>query len=353
MKKNNTKTMLYIIIILLLVIIISVVGLLLNNKKIKESFSRTVMIYMVGSDLETRNGLATVDLNGIDYEKTTENNVNVLLIAGGSKKWHNDYIDKSETSIYKLESNGFVKVKEQELQSMGKPNVLSDFINYVYENYQTDKYDLIFWNHGGAIAGSEYDELNNYDNLSLNELNEALSNTKFNSNNKLELVFFNTCLNGTIEVANTFKDYSDYLVASEETTLGSPYTSELQFINNIETTDDQIDVGKKFISTYKDKIRVIKEKSIFEDDSAIYSTYSLIDLSNVDELTNSVSEFFKEIDVEDNFNQISKARANLLQYGESAPSYDMVDLYNLVDELKEISPKKADNVFKSFEKKII
>ena len=353
---NKSNKLLLIIIILLLLIIISVVGMMMLNKNGlggNRSFSRTVMIYMTGSDLESRGGLGTVDLNGIDYNATQEQNINVLLIAGGAKKWHNDYIDEKTTSIYKLEENGFEKVKEQPLQSMGNSKTLSDFINYVYDNYKTDKYDLIFWNHGGAIDGSEYDELNFHDNLTLEELKTALSSTAFGKQTKLGTIFFNTCLNGTLEVANVLKNYSDYLVASEEVTLGSPYTSELRFINTIESTDDEIEIGKKFISTYKDKVNEIREKTIFKKDGAIYSTYSLIKLSEVDNLTNYLSDFFASINVQNNFSYISKVRANLRQYGNDAPDYDMVDLYNLVDNLKDLSKDKGQKVLDQYNRTVV
>ena len=53
---------------------------LLNDKGV----SRTVMIYMVGSNLESQAGLATVDLNSM---KKNNDNTRVLVIAGGTKSW--------------------------------------------------------------------------------------------------------------------------------------------------------------------------------------------------------------------------------------------------------------------------
>ena len=355
--EKNNKTLLYIIIILLLVIIISVVGImLLNNNNTfisKKNNSRTVMIYMVGSNLESKSGLATSDLNSINLSNLEEKKVNVILIAGGAKKWYNDYIDKNETSIYKLEKDGIKKIKTQELKNMGKSEVLSDFLNYVYDNYKTDKYDLVFWDHGGAITGSEFDELHDDDNLNLYEFKTALENSPFNSNNKLELVIFRTCLNATIEVASVFADYSNYLVASEEVTLGANYTSVLNFINEIEPSDKEIDVGKKYIAAYQNQIKSIRDKSIFSSQSSIYSTYSLINLQNVKLLVASVNDFFGSINVKNNFSTISRIRANLRQYGQDEPSYDMIDLYSIVNELRTLDQTKADKVLNEFNKTVV
>ena len=39
---------------------------------------------MVGSDLESKSGLASRELLDIDYEKTSKNGTKVLLMAGGA-----------------------------------------------------------------------------------------------------------------------------------------------------------------------------------------------------------------------------------------------------------------------------
>ena len=351
MKSDKKGLIIAGIIISSIVIIISTViiavTLVSNNYN-----TRTIMIYMVGADLESNNGLASVDLNSIDKNIANDSSINVYLIAGGSKKWDNSYIDKSETSIFKLTNSGFSKVKNQPKQNMGSSETLTNFINYVYNDSKTDKYDLIFWNHGGAIDGSEYDELSLDDNLQLSEMNQALNNTPF-KNKKLETVIFRTCLNGTIEVNTVFSKYSDYLVASEESTLGANYTSVLNFINNIKPTDNGKDVSKKFINAYKNQIVDIKNRAFLTEADTIYSTYSLVDLKEVNKLNNYTNDFFNDINVDANYNTISRVRANLLQYSEDIPEFDMVDLYNLVYNLKALSPSKADKVLKQFDRTVL
>lgn len=352
-KKRRTKWPLVfgIGIVGVLVVALSIFLLINLNKDV----SRTFMIYMVGSDLEFEKGLATVDLNEIDYNKMNTDKVNVVVIVGGSKKWHNDFIDGDETSIYQLTANGYEKVKQQSLQNMGDSQVLSNYLNYVYDNYKTDRYDLIFWNHGGAIDGSEYDALSS-DNLSLSEMKKGLSQSSFSGKNKLELVMFRTCLNGSIEVANTFKDYSNYLVASEEVTLGSVLGGPLSFINDVLPDDTSVEVGRKFIESYKGEIGKLKEQLSYSiSDESIYSTYSLIDLSKIDKTISSLNDFFASIQLSSDYNLVAKIRSNLYQYAASSgdDSYDMVDLYNLVTQLKDISPEKADILLKNLDDCIV
>lgn len=353
-KQPNLKPLLYILIGILAILIGLIVIFSINKKDLT---TRTFMIYMVGSDLESRSSMGTYELDGIDPSLVDLENVNVVLIAGGSSKWGNDYIDVDETSIYQLTNNGFTKVKQQPIKNMGASSTLSKFINFVTKHYITDEYELLFWNHGGAIMGSEYDELSNNDNLSLQEISQALSNTSFNKRNKIETIIFSTCLNGTIENANVFKDYADYFVASEEISMSIKYKSDFSFINDVTSKTESLDIGRMFINKYKEKMNYLKNVyKIQNEEYNIYSTYSIVDLNNLDNLNDAVDKFFKKIDVTSNYNTIAKVRSNLYQYAykqAGEPSYDTVDLYNLVSDLKQLSPKEANAVLDELENTVI
>ncbi|MFI3307389.1 MAG: clostripain-related cysteine peptidase, partial [Mycoplasmatota bacterium] len=344
-KTNNKKPM------LLLVIILIAVGIFYYFPSLSGDNSRTIMIYMTGSDLESKSSLATVDLDSIDYDLMDSENINVVVIIGGSESWHNDYTSTDQTSIYELTNDGFVEVKTQELQNMGDDEVLSDFLTYTYDAYKADEYSLIFWNHGAAILGSQSDEI--YDDfLDLTEMEQALANSPFNSNNKLENIIFRTCLNGTIEVASVFNDYAQYLVASEEITYGTSYTSVLDFINEIQTSDTAEDVGIKYINSYKEQIEFIEDSYNTE----IVSTYSIIDLSKVEETIDAFGEFVNDIDIESNYYQIAKVRSSLFQFAYTTggdSSYDMVDMYTLVEELSSLSNDKATKVLNLLDEMIV
>lgn len=315
------------------------------------------MIYVVGANLESKSGLATRDLVDINYNKISRNNVKVLLMAGGSSTWKNDYVNSNETSIYELQKSGFVKVDERSRTSMGDKANLSYFLNYAYKNYKSEKYDLIFWNHGGAVDGSEYDELEDDDNLKLNEMREAFKNSPFDSNNKLEVISFRTCLNATIEVANVYKDYAKYLVASEEVTVGSQFDSALKFINDIKGSDNGEIFGKKQIETYKETVKTLcKEAQLKDigDDFCVNLTYSIIDLSKVDDINENFDLFAKDIDLalNNNYDNISKLRANLSQYAADEETYDMVDMYDFISSMKKYS-KNSEKVLKTIKNAVL
>ena len=128
---NKNNKILYGVIAILGCVLGVLIYFTFNNKTLKNTGdeTRTVMVYMVGSNLETQLALGSQDFEGIsknlDFTK-----LKVVFIAGGAKIWSNKKIDANETSIYEYNQDGVVKVKQQELLNMGDPNVLVNFINY-------------------------------------------------------------------------------------------------------------------------------------------------------------------------------------------------------------------------------
>ena len=313
------------------------------------SGSRTIMIYMVGSNLETDNAIASADLRGIKPEEIDMENVKVYLYTGGTEKWHN-FISSDENAIYELKSDGFSKVKTYEKEDMGDAETLATFLNYVYDASKTDLYNLVFYNHGGAIDGAIYDDFTN-NNLSVGEMGDAFEKTPFKGDNKLDTILFRTCLNGTVEVADELDEYARYLIASEEVTNGYPQDSVFTFINELEVSDTGIDYGKKFIAKYEKYMDFI-------DPFAFSSTpmYSIIDLSKVDTIVDELDTFINGIDVKKNYSDIIKVRSNMYQYGFTVsgfPNFDTVDLYSLIEGIDDYSTVSSDKLLASIKDAVV
>lgn len=313
------------------------------------SGSRTIMIYMVGSNLETDNAIASADLRGIKPEEIDMENVKVYLYTGGTEKWHN-FISSDENAIYELKSDGFSKVKTYEKEDMGDAETLATFLNYVYDASKTDLYNLVFYNHGGAIDGAIYDDFTN-NNLSVGEMGDAFEKTSFKGDNKLDTILFRTCLNGTVEVADELDEYARYLIASEEVTNGYPQDSVFTFINELEVSDTGIDYGKKFIAKYEKYMDFI-------DPFAFSSTpmYSIIDLSKVDTIVDELDTFINGIDVKKNYSDIIKVRSNMYQYGFTVsgfPNFDTVDLYSLIEGIDDYSTVSSDKLLASIKDAVV
>ena len=87
-----------------------------------------------------------------------------------------------------------------------------------------------------------------------------------------------------------------------------------------------------------------------------YSTYSIIDLSKIDELNSDINNFFKGIDLNNSFSDIARLRANMYQYGFSSSEssfFDSVDLYNLVNGLKYLNEDAGNKLLKTLDDAVL
>ncbi len=347
--KTQKKVILSMMAIIILLLIASAFFLFDNEKNTLDDGSRTIMIYMVGSNLEYESRIVSSELNSIKTENIDLNKVNVLLYTGGTKMWHN-FIKNDENAIYQLKVDGFEKVQTYDKKNMGDYTTLLEFLNYGYNNFSTQYYDVVFYNHGGAVDGAIYDDFTR-DNLSLAEFSKALENSQFNENNKLNTVLFRTCLNGTIEVASIFAPYAEYLIASEEITNGKTNESVLNYINNIDNSDDGISYGKKFIKAYEEQMNNIDPLGL-----STVPMYSIIDLSKIEKINTLLEDFISGVDLKKNYNSIVRVRSNLYQYGYTSYNYNMydtVDLYTLVTKLSKYSNKDSSLLLSAIEDAVI
>ena len=62
----------------------------------------TLMIYMIGTDLESQNGMATSDLNEMLYSEIDNSRVNILIETGGCRRWRNSVISAGKLQRFDL-----------------------------------------------------------------------------------------------------------------------------------------------------------------------------------------------------------------------------------------------------------
>lgn len=257
----------------------------------RNSGSWAVYWYLCGSDLESEGGFATDDLLEL-LEVRLPENVTVVIETGGAAEWWNDMVDASVLQRYVYNSRGLRLVDEQPSASMGDRETLADFLRFASENYPADKTAVVFWNHGGgSVAGASFDELYDYDSLTLDEMYAAFAEvwepTLEPGKQPLELVGFDTCLMATVDVAYTFCDLSRYLVASEETepANGWYYSHWLGALARNPSMDGAI-LGRVICDSY---FRGCMEAGTADD-----ATLSLTDLSRLGGLLDAYESFGAE-----------------------------------------------------------
>lgn len=184
----------------------------------------TVLIYMCGADLESKNQLATGDIQEILKISNQPDDVNIVIETGGASSWASTYgISSTYLERYHVENKSLVRDNQLTYASMGSSSTLQSFIEYGLNNYPADRVGLVFWNHGGGMRGVCYDEKKNDDVLKNSEIRSAVSGALSNcgmSGQKLEWVGYDACLMAVQDIAETNSDYFNYMVASEESEAG-------------------------------------------------------------------------------------------------------------------------------------
>jgi len=287
----------------------------------------TVMVYMIGTDLESNYGMATKDINEMIYGKTGDN-INLIVETGGCKNWNNSLFQDGKVERWTINSGDLLRLKNPGKVSMVDKDELTDFIRYSTENFPANRYILILWDHGGGSeTGYGYDE--NYPNngsLTPADIGEALKN----SNVKFDIVGFDACLMANLETAIAIEPYADYMIASEESEPGEGwyYTNWIKMLEE-NTSESSINIGKKIVDDY------ISTSTSSDRSSEL--TQSFIDLGelvyNIKEPLNTFALATKEKLNSNDYQSIATARSNTKEFSKSSylDQVDLVDLANNFD----------------------
>ncbi|MCR4902710.1 MAG: peptidase C11 [Butyrivibrio sp.] len=281
----------------------------------------TIMVYMCGTDLESRSGMATNDLNEMLKATVTNSNLNLIVFTGGCSSWRNNVVSSSVNQIYKI-SGGQMTLLEKNAgtAAMTDPDNLTSFIKYCKSNYPANRNMLIFWDHGGgSLSGYGYDEKNpRSGSMSLAGINTALKNADM----KFDVIGFDTCLMATVETDIMISAYADYIIASEETEpgIGWYYTNWLTKLNN-NTSLSSLELGKYIIDDFVDECaRTCQGQK---------ATLSIVDLA---ELESTVPDSFKafsssttEMIKNNEYKAVSDARSGAREFAQSS-RIDQIDL---------------------------
>ena len=317
--------------------------------------SRTIMLYVAPSDLESEKGIASADIASIDYQNLSDD-VNVVMMLGGTKRWGLNEVNSSETSIYELNSLGIKKVNQHVLENMADSENFMYFLNYVYDNYKTDEYILMLYGHGFAVGGALIDEIVQNDILEVREIQEGIKMSSFGTmNKKFEMVIFRSCLNGTLEIANSMKDYARYLVASEEVSYGSSEFPAFEFINSINSESTSVGIGESWINNYMDDMDIINEAFTTYYNTQLNVTYSMIDLSKIDAVVDSLDVLSRDLVATANMDiyEYYNIRKSMPQYAYDMPEYDMIDAYDFADKFSKFNSTAAERLKTSIEEAVI
>jgi hypothetical protein len=230
----------------------------------------TIMVYMLGSDLESRGKAASKDImEMLAGTGNSANFINVILTTGSSERlgW------ESLKRIYIQNGQRYV-LDDLGKQKMHNPETLSGFVSWAKEEFPAKHYALILWSHGGGSSGFG----DGKDHMTLRELQQAYTIIAENGG-KLDLVAYDACFMGAIEVAEVTKIVANTMVGSVEIipTSGFDYKYLMQQL----IKNPHLELGELIKTDYKTQITI--------------SVTDLTQLDSFDNLLKPFAEAFKEL----------------------------------------------------------
>lgn len=246
--------------------------------------SKTLLIYMCGSNLETKQGLASKNIDEL-LSATADEKTTIIIQTGGAKKWRKHGISATRSQRYVVKDGELVLLSSSDDANMGSAASLTDFLVWGQNNYLAERNMLILWDHGGgSTKGVCFDENHSFDALTLSELRTAFKNAGLYQ--KFDVVGFDACLMASVETAAIVRDYADYMVASEEIVPGGGWDYKA-IAESFSNKNDPIEIGKDICDSFIEKSA--------SDSHAAFTTLSLIDLSKIDSILNELNKLGNDL----------------------------------------------------------
>ena len=305
----------------------------------------TVLVYMDADNNLELPGL--LDLNEMEAAGSSEQ-VNVIVQidrALGETSLDGDW---SETRRYRIlgddDRNLLNSEPLQSLgeQNMGDPAVLADFISWGVQSFPANRYALILWDHGAGWSGIAYDgdapTFDNGDHISLPDLEAALAQALPKTDvATLDVIGFDACLMGQLDVFQAVQPYARYAVGSEELTPGLGWDYEA-LLRNLYATPA---VDGRSLATQMVNDFLTFYTAVQPDD---FVTMSAVDLSQLEGLTQAVEQLAGALTIEPSFvvSAVGDARSGAATfarvYADSFERYAAIDLHHFAAILAQRSP---------------
>ncbi len=229
--------------------------------------------------------------------------------------------------------------------NMGDPLVLADFITWGAANYPANRYALIIWDHGAGWNGVAFDsdtaDFGQPDFLSLGDLTGALTQALPQAGvDKLDLIGFDACLMGQLDVFQTLAPFANFAIGSEELTPGSgwDYRAILGQLAD-EPAMDGARLAQQIAANFVDYYTLIEP-----DD---FVTMTAVNLAQIDEVETAVTQLAQTLAADPGQaasavgDARSGAEAFARVYANDFDHFAAIDLHHFAAVLAQRSPDEA------------
>lgn len=316
--------------VLLLITILTVPA---GAKQVKNNW--TVMVYM-----DADNNLERYAIQNFLQMSSVGSNNNVSIVVQMDRiGYNNSYGNWTDAKRFYVTKNMTPTPKNATMDlgevDMGNPQTLANFITWAVKNYPAKHYILILWDHGGGwrdkvnhqpVKGVCWDYTNS-DHLTLPELEKALANAESQTGVKLDVVGFDACQMGMIEVFYQIRNHASIAIASEDVELapGWPYKAILHDLtSNPAMTPNEL--AETVVSEYSSYYR--SQYPLF-----MMFTMAAVNLTKMDNLATSVDKFAKDLiaSIPGNESVIAGARLNSEEFCLGSDYVGSIDLYSFAE----------------------
>lgn len=306
----------------------------------------TVMVYSAADDVVLEENM-WFDVNEMELVGSTDQ-VNVIVQIDRYDGAFSGDGDWTEARRYRItQDSDLSHIASPVVESLGEidtgdPQTLIDFVTWSMEQYPARKYALVMSDHGGGWTGGFSDMSAGDSALTMPEIVSAMEDIRAATGvDKFELLGFDACFMGQIEVYGSLYPYSNYMVASEEVipAYGWSYAAWLADL----TQDPAMDgsgVANSIVSTYVVTDTYLTEVRATADEISeeeATTTLSAIESARMPDVIAAMNDFITAMAFIDQ-GQVAEARTYTRKYfslfGEdAAPSF--LDLSNFAGILRE------------------
>ncbi len=265
------------------------------------------------------------------------------------------------TRRYKVEKNKLTLIEDLGEKNMADLVVATDFVKFCRSSYPAKNYCLVLWDHGcgwypapSPVQRAIIYDYTNHDSISVanGELRELLSEVRKVLGKKLNLLVFDACIMGQIEVASEVCADAEIFVASEALVPldGFPYEESFKPVMN-RPSMTPAEFAQALVDAYADS---------YNDGSqgSIPVTISAIDLTRLESFNQELNEFFEYLK---NYatDSIFVSGRNIVQtFAEDnirppRPTDDYVDLNDFLLNTQSIAPGRYNTIFQIFDSLIL
>ncbi|HNB85464.1 MAG TPA: clostripain-related cysteine peptidase [Anaerolineales bacterium] len=297
------------------------------------------IIYYSDADDDILEGDLWFDINEMELVgSNTQMNIVVQIDrAEGSFDGDGDWTDARRLLI--TQDSDLNQINSPVVQNlgevdMGNPQTLVDFMTWTIQNYPAKKYALIMSDHGGGWTGG-FSDLQSGSSLSMPQIVQAIEVVQQQmGGQKFEIIGFDACLMGMVEVYGSLYPYSNYMIASEEVipSTGWSYAAWMGQLAQNPSMDGR-GVSQAIISTYitQDTLLTLRSTSSSEiEEVEAATTLSAVESARIPDVIGAMNQFISVMATIDQ-RYVAQAREYTRSYysifGEDTPS-PFIDLGN-------------------------